>query len=229
MENSDKKVTDHNKQTFIVIRNFTIILNSALCIFTALGHELFGDDLQHFIGPVNDVGREALFHSLHHDLLVGGEKTDVIIILFREHKVIFAPVGRGIFPFQIPFSDKTVDLIGGVGLGDIQKLGKLTDGGAVQHLDDFERKSLHGRQRPVSLPYQLKNLAVKLELEFIVYFFKVFVQHRCSLHRTLITILQYLTEFVKGGVVGRSVELKVESEKGKVEFAADAGGNILHP
>ena len=91
--------------------------------------------------------------------------------------MILPPVHLGVGPLQIALFDEVIDLVGGVGLGDVQKIGKLADRGLTQDLDDLQGEALHGGEGAVPLPDQLKHLAVKLQLEFVVNVDKVLLQH----------------------------------------------------
>ena len=49
--------------------------------------------------------------------------------------MIFPAVGLGILPFQIALFNEAVDLIGGIGLGNVEKLRKLAHRGLTQYFD----------------------------------------------------------------------------------------------
>ena len=49
----------------------------------------------------------------------------VAVEFLREHQKILPPVVRGVLPLQITLFHQAVDLVGGIGLGDAQKVCKL--------------------------------------------------------------------------------------------------------
>ena len=91
--------------------------------------------------------------------------------------MILPPVHLGVGPLQITLFDQVIDLVGGVGLGNVQKIRKLADRGLTQDLNDLQGEALHGGEGAVPLPYMLEHLAIELQLEFIIDLQKALFQH----------------------------------------------------
>lgn len=152
------------------------------CPYTAaasltLGHELGGDYLQHPIQIFQILIIKALLYPLYNLHLIAAHEPGIAMVFLRKDQMIFPPVGLGVLPFQIALLYQTVHLIGGIGLGYVEKIRKLTHRGLGEHIDDLQGKGLHGRERALPLPHQLENTAVKPELELVVYFHKTFIYH----------------------------------------------------
>ena len=52
--------------------------------------------------------------------------------------MILPPILLGVFALQVSLFDEVVDLIGGVGLRDVEKIRKLADRGLPQDLDHLQ-------------------------------------------------------------------------------------------
>ena len=126
------------------------------------GHKLLSDDAEHFVKLGHILGGETLFDALDNLQLIVVHKINIVIILIGQLQVILSPVGGGVEPFKIALFDKAVDLVGGVGLGDAQKFGKLAHRGLAQQINDLKRKGLHCGKGAVPLTHQIKNAAIKL-------------------------------------------------------------------
>ncbi len=78
--------------------------------------------------------------------------------------MVFSAVGGRVLALKIALFDQIVDLIGRIGLGNVQKVGKLPDSRPVQQVDDFQREGFHSGQGAVPLSYKVEYAAVEMSI-----------------------------------------------------------------
>ena len=91
--------------------------------------------------------------------------------------MILSAVDLGILPLDVALFDQTVDLVGRVGLGDVEEIGELADRRLVKQIDDLQRERLHRAERTVSLPDLFEDAAEEDQLELLIDLCKILFQH----------------------------------------------------
>ena len=109
-----------------------------------------------------------------------GAFVPVAHIFFGDVEMDLPPVFQRWGLFHIALLDQVVDLIGGVGLGDAQTVGKFLYRGAVEQIDHVYRIGLGGAQAAVALPQDPEQAAVREQTEPVIAFEDT-VKHRGEL------------------------------------------------
>ena len=153
------------------------------CLFCVLfgqvqfRHQLVAHDGEHLFQLCAVLRGETLAGALHYGVQVGIADVVVIDILLGGTQVVFAPVGGGLDLFHIAFFHQTADLIRRIGGGDLHHARKLRNGGLAHGHDAFHAEGFHRGQGRFPGGKTLKNVLVKMQLEFGVYVLKCLFQH----------------------------------------------------
>ena len=145
-----------------------------------LRHELVGDDVQHLLQLGHILLGEALLHPAEHRVQIALADVVVVDILLGHRQVVLPLVVGGLLLGDIALLDQTVDLIGCVGGRDVEKAGKLIDGGMAQGIDDLHAEGLHRGEAGLPVLEAGEHRAVEVKLEFRIHAVKGFVQHDMS-------------------------------------------------
>ena len=137
--------------------------------------------MEDLLQPGHVLGGEPLFDAVHHRGEVLVADVVVVVVLLGDAQVKLPLVVVGLLPGEVALFHEAVDLVGGVGRGDVDEVGKLVDGGLVERLDDLHAEGLHRGEAGLPVPDAAEHLLVEVQLEFGIHVGKFHVQHRSLL------------------------------------------------